>query len=221
MTASDEQQLSRAYAFLRSAGTSAIPHGTRHGSLEHGSFNDHLRGTHDVLARWGYSRPVCLAGAFHSIYGTEGFRGFILDLTERPRVANIIGEHAERLAFLNCAMERGSLDRLVHAHAVSGLRLNDPPVGKLRSRCEPKLGLSGDEEFSLDGRSFPDMLALHLADFAEGYANNQAYRGGVRFLRHAGDRGQPGYWAVPEGGWWSYRGEHYINFAKLLGGVST
>ena len=41
-----------ATAFLEAHGTKQTPHGTRMGDLAHGSFDDHLRGTCDVLERW-------------------------------------------------------------------------------------------------------------------------------------------------------------------------
>src|SRR4029077_20396088 len=56
---------------------------------------------------------VCRAGMFHSIYGTEKFQGFILPLERRDEVRALIGERAERLAYLNCAMDRASFDRAV------------------------------------------------------------------------------------------------------------
>ena len=46
---------------------------------------------------------------FHSIYGTERFQGFTLPLERRPEVRNLIGERAERLAYLNCAMDRADV----------------------------------------------------------------------------------------------------------------
>ena len=36
-----------------------------------GALIDHLRGTHDFLHEWGNEQAVCLAGLFHSIYGTQ------------------------------------------------------------------------------------------------------------------------------------------------------
>ena len=54
---------------------------------------------------------------FHSIYGTEQFQRFALPLERRGEVRAQIGERAERLAYLNCAMDRASFD----AAAASGL----------------------------------------------------------------------------------------------------
>ena len=63
-----------------------------------------------------YPEEVCLAGLFHSIYGTEGFQGLILGLEQRADVAEIIGERAERCVFFNCVMDRDSLDDMVADH---------------------------------------------------------------------------------------------------------
>ena len=50
---------------------------------------------------------------FHSIYGTEKFQGFTLPLERRQEVRDLIGDRAEYLAYLNCAMDRASFDRAV------------------------------------------------------------------------------------------------------------
>ena len=42
---------------------------------------------------------------FHSIYGTEKFQGFTLPLERRAEVRALIGDRAERLAYLNCAKD--------------------------------------------------------------------------------------------------------------------
>ncbi len=61
----------------------------------------------------GCDDDVCRAGMFHSIYGTQRFQGFTLPLERRAEVRALIGERAERLAYLNCAMNRESFDRAV------------------------------------------------------------------------------------------------------------
>ena len=50
---------------------------------------------------------------FHSIYGTEKFQGFTLPLERRHEIRALIGDRAEYLAYLNCAMDRASFDRAV------------------------------------------------------------------------------------------------------------
>ncbi len=61
---------------------------------------DHLIGTHNLLQSWGAAESVCLAGLFHSVYGTEGFRATLASIPDRKIIANIIGREAEALAWL-------------------------------------------------------------------------------------------------------------------------
>ena len=76
----------------------------------------------------GCNEELCRAGMFHSIYGTEKFQGFALPLERRPEVRALIGERAERLAYLNCAMDRASFDRAV-AQAAGPYRIVDRLTG--------------------------------------------------------------------------------------------
>jgi hypothetical protein len=82
-----------------------------YGELEHDShvpFLSHLMGTRRLLAAWGSTSALCDAGLFHSVYGTEYFAP---DRTpERRTVIDVIGPEAERIAWLWCAIERGTLD---------------------------------------------------------------------------------------------------------------
>jgi hypothetical protein len=85
-------------AFLRKQ-TAGIKHSGR-------TFFEHLAGTHDLLQRHGAPDRVCLAGAFHSIYGTNIFHYQAMPFTERDQVAGLIGEEAERLAYIFCSCKR-------------------------------------------------------------------------------------------------------------------
>lgn len=60
----------------------------------------HLQGTHNILQAWESPSYVCLAGLCHSIYGTESFSKTPVTLDNREYVRNLIGEEAERLAYL-------------------------------------------------------------------------------------------------------------------------
>jgi hypothetical protein len=86
--------------------------GARVAALDHSSSSllDHLLGTRALLAAWGARRPVCDAGLFHSVYSTEAFAPMSVPLDQRDRVREVIGEEAERLAWLFCIMERASFD---------------------------------------------------------------------------------------------------------------
>ena len=73
------------------------------------SLISHLRGTHDLLVKWQCSRDTCLAGLCHSIYGTESFSKTPATLDNREYVRSLIGENAERLAYLFGAHIKESL----------------------------------------------------------------------------------------------------------------
>ena len=71
-----------------------------------GALLDHLRGTHDFLQTWRNDQAVCVGGLFHSIYGTQAYRTESASLDDRQRIRSVIGERAERLAFLFCVTKR-------------------------------------------------------------------------------------------------------------------
>ena len=57
------------------------------------SLFDHLKGVHDLLRDWDNEHHVCLAGLFHSIYGTTTFKH--QSLNDRGEVIELIGVKAE------------------------------------------------------------------------------------------------------------------------------
>lgn len=72
------------------------------------TLRDHLCGTYRILKEWSEPQHVCLAGLFHSIYGTEYFMS-TLTLNERAQVEKMIGPEAEKLVYFFCMMSRRSL----------------------------------------------------------------------------------------------------------------
>ena len=111
----------------------------------------HLLAVERLLDEAGCPRDVCRAGLFHSIYGTELFQGFKLPLEKREELRALIGERAERLAYLNCAMDRPFFDGVVQDGA-------SPP--RFRDR------LTG-EELPLSTEDFDDLCRVHLYDWIE------------------------------------------------------
>src|SRR3954470_2177579 len=101
-----DQDYRRLTDFLVGMGVEQVPH-------THKSYLAHLIAVFRGLESQGCSTDVCRAGMFHSIYGTERFQGFTLPLERRDEVRALIGDRAERLAYLNCAMDRTSMDRAV------------------------------------------------------------------------------------------------------------
>lgn len=86
-------------ALLHELSTDDRPHSGR-------TLFDHLVGTHDLLDAWGHDAEIRAAGLFHSIYGTTYYRVQSATLDRRPQVAAVIGDEAERLAFLFCVTDR-------------------------------------------------------------------------------------------------------------------
>jgi hypothetical protein len=119
----------------------------------------HLIGVYRYLEARGCGQELCRVGMFHSIYGTELFQGFKLPLERRPEVRALIGERAERLAYLNCAMDRPSFDRVL-----------DQKEGPYRFVDR----LTG-EEVELGQSDFDDLCRVHLYDWLEQVARSQKW----------------------------------------------
>ena len=134
----------RMTAFLLEVGIGDQPHTGK-------TYIGHLLAVHRLLEEQGCGLDVCRAGLFHSVYGTEMFQGFELPTERRAEVAALIGERAERLAYLNCAMDRASFD--------AALDRSDPPY-PVRDR------LSG-AEVALGREDFDDLCRVHLYDWLE------------------------------------------------------
>src|SRR5947209_2232811 len=128
--------------FLVGMGVEQVPH-------THKSYLAHLIAVFRSLESQGYPEDVCRAGLFHSIYGTERFQGFTLPLERRGEVRALIGDRAERLAYLNCAMDRASFDRALDREA-------EP---------YPILDRIAGEEVPLPRRDFDDLCRVHLFDW--------------------------------------------------------
>jgi hypothetical protein len=86
-----------------------LEHGARSASHTGGDLLAHLRGTRDLLRRWGASEEVCNAGLFHSVYGTAAYGDALVGLESRPAVRTLLGEKAESLVYLFAAIPKASL----------------------------------------------------------------------------------------------------------------
>ena len=97
---------------------------------------------------------------FHSIYGTEGFQGHTFDIGRRKEVAAVIGEAAELTVFVNCVMDRSSLDAAVNQ------LLRGPAPAELRIRTRPEVvGPHVPKEITLSEEQLVDLCKVHLADY--------------------------------------------------------
>jgi hypothetical protein len=134
------------------------------------SYLAHLIGVYRLMESRGCDAELCRAGMFHSIYGTERFQGFRLDLERRGEVRALIGDRAERLAYLNCAMDRASFDRAVAQQGPYQI------VDRLTKG-----------EVELSEEDFNDLCRVHLYDWLEQVPRSRewnyrraAYQGMVR-----------------------------------------
>jgi len=67
---------------------------------------DHLQGTYRLLVQWDNDPVICIAGLFHSIYGTYIFEKKSAELSMRERISKVIGVESERLVHLFCVTDR-------------------------------------------------------------------------------------------------------------------
>ena len=113
---------------------------------------EHLRGTHDLLQEWGNDQAVCIGGLFHSIYGTQSYHTRSATLQDRQRIRAVIGERAERLAFLFCVSNRGGF--------FDALGNNDAALSALWNNVhERPMPVAQDE--------LRDLIEMELANFVE------------------------------------------------------
>ena len=130
--------------------------------LEHtgsSAFDEHLKGVQAVERFWEAPEHLTNAALFHSIYGTEGFAGFALPLSERNAVRSIIGEKAEKLCFIFCMVDRSTVDKTV-------LEWKQPVLeGALFTfHSRPEVGRFN---ISLSKTEWLDFIELTLADWLE------------------------------------------------------
>ena len=84
---------------LKEFNTDENPHTNR-------TLSDHLIGTYDILEKWNNTKEICLAGLFHSIYGTVVYQISSANLSKRKYIESIIGKRAEELVYLFCVTDR-------------------------------------------------------------------------------------------------------------------
>lgn len=86
--------------FLRKNGAHLLPHSEDYSLL------DHLIGTYQTLKEYRASEYLCLAGLFHSVYGTEIFKEITIEMSQRDKIRELIGLEAEELVFSFCTLDR-------------------------------------------------------------------------------------------------------------------
>ncbi len=138
--------------FFQEIGAADLPH-TGKTYLAHGIsvYND--------LKKWGCDEELCRVGLYHSIYGTEKFQGFTLSVERRAEIRTLIGERAERLSYLNCAVLRASIER--------NLDSDEGPFAIDDRICGEVVELSRED--------FDDLLRVHLCDWLEQVPRSQEW----------------------------------------------
>jgi hypothetical protein len=88
--------------FLIRLGVADQPHSGR-------TFLQHCEGVYRLLlSEHGYD--IALAGALHSVYGTESYRP--QSIPTRAQVRELVGREAEELAWLFCTLKRKQIRAL-------------------------------------------------------------------------------------------------------------
>ena len=136
--------------FLLGLGTEQVSHTNK-------TYLAHVIGVYRYMQARGCTEELCRAGMFHSIYGTELFQRFALPLERRAEVRALIGERAERLAYLNCAMDRASFDRAVE-RGEAPYKILDRFIGA---------------EVEVSEEDLTDLSRVHLYDWLEQVPRSQ------------------------------------------------
>jgi hypothetical protein len=96
---------------------------------------DHLIGTYNILKKLNAPDDVCLAGAFHSVYGTNVFKKKIVDSQNRFKVQNLISPKVEKLVYLFSIVNRPKgidTGNLIVYNTGHKIEVDDDTLEKLR-----------------------------------------------------------------------------------------
>ena len=146
----------------------ALLHERGAGGIEHpgGTLAGHLERVQVRLRALGLPPHVQLAGRAHAVYGTDGFDVRLLRLDERPLLAGIIGDAAERAVHRYAACDRSATwDDLATRR-----RIRDRFTGEEEQPAEDEL------------RDFADLSLVNELDVAE-HAPGVLDRHGAYFRR--------------------------------------
>ena len=84
----------------------------KHGNGGHRTLLDHLVGVSKMLSEQNCSDALCIAGLFHSIYGTSFFRHKMISMDDRDTIKNLIGVDAENIVYNFCILPRKREDAI-------------------------------------------------------------------------------------------------------------
>jgi hypothetical protein len=129
--------------FFRTIGADEVGHSDK-------TLLAHAISVYNDLKEWGCDEDVARVGIFHSIYGTELFQGFTLSRERRDDVRTLIGERAETLSYLNCAMDRTHFDAQVKGQGLHTI-----------------LDRFTGTEIEVSEEEFEDLCTVHMCDWLE------------------------------------------------------
>lgn len=161
--------------FLRSLGTDRLPH-------PGGTLHEHLRRVAGLLERWGAMPELVTAGLCHACYGTDGFDHPLLAVSDRARLAAVIGDRAEALVYLYGSCDRAAVYPLLAG--VGPVPFRDRFSGHTHTRSQA------------DVQAFTELTAANELDIAAHNSAMAAEHGPalMRLLAGARDRLSDGAW---------------------------
>ena len=130
--------------FLVGMGIDELPH-------THKSYLAHLIAVFRDLDSLGSRRMCAAPGCFIRSMGRRSFRGSSCRWSDATKCGPLIGDRAERLAYLNCAMDRAAFDRALET-ADGPFQIGDRITG---------------ETIEVSGADFDDLCRVHLIDWLE------------------------------------------------------
>jgi len=94
----ESNKLFNAITFLKdNLKADTIPHTDR-------TLFDHLCNVEKILRICRCEEYVCLAGLYHSVYGTSAFKNKLI--SDRKNIKEVIGNDAEKLVWIFCSIKR-------------------------------------------------------------------------------------------------------------------
>jgi len=130
-----EVEMRKITEFLLDRGAGRLPH-------PGGTLYEHLVRVAALLAAWGASAELQVAGLCHACYGTAGFPQPLLGLDERPVLSALAGDRAESLVYLYGSCDRAAVypalrqpGSVPFADRFTG-RTHTPPEGDIRAFTE-------------------------------------------------------------------------------------
>ena len=178
--------------------TQSVPAVLEHTGSE--AFDAHLQGVQAILRHWGAPAHLYNAGLFHSIYGTEGFQGFSIPLSDRDAIRNLIGDEAEKLCWIFCMVDRSTVDETVFNWNPRDVNeAEESTTSHYTFLARPELGRF---EIHVNKHEWIDFIELTLSDWLE-QVQGAAETASDRFCWKAGEA-------------YAYRRTAYAKMAEIL-----